>query len=153
MIAWSMDSTYWWRPSNVSTAVTKGVEANINFQVNKALTVNLNYTRLSAIDTITDKWLIYRPRHQYKGTINCKNYNDRLNCYLTGRYLSKRYTVDDNSRFLKGYFVADANISCKLTKFAELTLTVNNVFDRDYQEEEDYPMPGASFLLGTKLTF
>lgn len=152
MITWAMDDAYWWRPSNVNTAVIKGVETSLTCQVNKDLKLNLNYTRLSATDTATNKWIIYRPRHQYKGSISY-NFNDKLNCYLAGKYLSKRYTTDTNSRFLKSYFAADANVSYKVTKFGEITLTVNNILDRDYQEEEDYPMPGTSFMLGTKFTF
>jgi outer membrane cobalamin receptor len=152
MIEWTVDSTYWWRPANVNTAKTDGIEASCKYQLTKDIKLNLNYTRLNATDTVTDKWLIYRPRHTYKGTVNY-NFNEKLNCFLTGRYLTKRYTNSENSNFLKSYFVADMSISYKLTKFAELKLTVNNIFDRDYQEEEDYPMPGTSFFIGTRLTF
>ena len=149
MIQWADDGTGWWRPSNVNTAIIKGTEAYVNYQITKPLKLKLNYTRLSAIDNVTKKWLIYRPRHEYKGTLV---YNDdRFNCYVTGRYLTKRYTLPDNSRFLKSYFVADGNISYKVTKFGEIYLTVNNVFDRDYQEEEDYPIPGTSFMVGMKI--
>lgn len=149
MIAWTMDETYWWRPSNINTAVTKGVEAYMNYRVTKAVKLNMNYTRLSAIDEVTKKWLLYRPRHEYKGTVY---YNDdKFNCYLTARYLTKRYTVDNNSGFLKSYFVADGNISYKVTKFGEVYLTMYNIFDRDYQETEGYPMPGTSFMLGLKI--
>ncbi|MDD5449707.1 MAG: TonB-dependent receptor [Candidatus Omnitrophica bacterium] len=152
MIAWTMGSDFWWRPTNVNRAVTKGTEVNLNYQVTDSLKLNLNYTRLSAIDEITNKWLLYRPRHEYKGSINY-NLKDRWNFYLTGRYLSKRYTTDDNSRFLENYFVADASISYKVTKHGEINLTVNNILDEDYQEEEDYPMPGTSFLAGVKISF
>jgi outer membrane receptor for ferrienterochelin and colicins len=151
MISWTMDETYWWRPSNINTAATKGVEAYLNYQMTRAMKLNLNYTRLSAMDEVTKKWLIYRPRHEYKGTLYYTD--DRFNCYLTGRYLTKRYTVDDNSRFLKSYFVADASISYNLTKFGAIYLTVYNILDRDYQEEEGYPMPGTSFMTGIKLKF
>ena len=152
MIAWTMDNTYWWRPTNVNTAVTKGLETSLNCALTKNIKLNLNYTRLSATDEITDKWLIYRPRHEYKGAIDYR-LGENTNLYLTGRYLSKRYTVSDNSRFLKDYFAADANLSYKIFKCAQVSLTINNIFDRDYQEEEDYPMPGTSFLAGVKLSF
>lgn len=152
MIAWTMDDTFWWRPSNVNRAVIKGVEANLDFHMNKALGVNLNYTRLSATNTATHNWIIYRPRHEYKGTISY-NFIDKANLYLTGRRLSKRYTTEDNSTFLKGYFVMDANCSYNITKFAQLTLTVNNVLDENYEEEEGYPMPGTSAVAGMKLKF
>lgn len=152
MIAWSVDDTQWWRPSNVNTAITEGVEASLDYQATRALKLNVNYTRLSAINNATKKWLIYRPRHQCKGGI-AYDLTDRLNCRLSGRYLSKRYTVEDNSSFLKDYFVADAYISYSIFKSGEITLTVNNLLDRDYQEEQGYPMPGTSFLAGAKIKF
>jgi len=152
MINWASDDDIYWVPSNVDNAVTKGVETNLNYQIIKDLKLNLNYTRLSATNTETSKWIVYRPRHKYKGSVNY-SFNDRLRIYFTGRYASKRYTETNNVNFLKSYFVADTNISYKITDFAEASLAVYNLFDRDYQEEAGYPIPGTSFLLGTKLTF
>ena len=152
MINWTMDNTFWWRPTNVDTAVIKGVEANVNFEITKALKANLNYTRLSATNNVTHQWIIYRPRHEYKSSMTY-DVTDRLNFYIAGKLLSKRYVTTDNSRFLKSYFIADTNISYKLAKFATLTMTVYNLFNRNYEEEEGYPMPGTSFILSTRLTF
>ncbi|MCX5715893.1 MAG: TonB-dependent receptor [Candidatus Omnitrophica bacterium] len=151
MIAWTMDDTFWWRPTNVNSAVIKGVEANFTVEPVKNLKLNANYTRLSAIDTATKKWLIYRPRHECKGTISYL-FNNRLNLYVTGRYLTKRYTTESNSRFLKPFFVADANIEYELNRNSKVTLGVTNIFDKNYEEQEDYPAPPFSFLLGLKFT-
>ncbi len=58
---------------------------------------------------------------------------------LIGRYVSKRYTDDQNRDKVNNvygshdpYFVADARISYKLFKFTTLSLSVDNIFDRDY---------------------
>lgn len=58
---------------------------------------------------------------------------------LIGRYMSKRYTDDQNrDRVNKVYgshdpfFVVDGRISYKVFKFATLSLSVDNIFDRDY---------------------
>jgi outer membrane receptor for ferrienterochelin and colicins len=152
LIAWQEDNAYWWRPSNVNAATIKGVETNLTCQITKSLNLNMNYTRLSALNDTTKKWLTYRPRHEYKATVYY-NLDDKLKWYLTGRYISKRYATEDNSRFVKSYFTAYTSICYNVTKFAEINLTVNNIFDRDYQEVEGYPMPGTNFLLGAKLKF
>lgn len=152
MIDWTMDDTFWWRPTNVSTAVIQGVEANFNSQLTKALKLDFNYTRLSAVDSSSQKWIIYRPRHEYKGRFSY-NFRDKMGLYLTGRYLTKRYVTTDNRRFLKGYFVTDAAASYQLNKFTEITLNVTNLLDRDHEEVEGYPVPGTAIYLGTRIKF
>ncbi|MCM8781625.1 MAG: TonB-dependent receptor [Candidatus Omnitrophica bacterium] len=151
MINWTMDDAFWWRPTNVGTATISGVETNLNYQFSKSLKANINYTRLSAIDENTKKWLSYRPRHQYKGTINYNH--EKFDCYITAKYQTKRYTNAENSRFLKSYFIANANFEYAITKFTNVTLAINNIFDRDYEEEEGYPMPGTSVMAGIKIKF
>ena len=58
---------------------------------------------------------------------------------LIGRYVGKRYANDENTDTVSGvytsydpYFTADAKVSYKLTKFAAVSFSVDNIFDRDY---------------------
>lgn len=152
LISWTVDSADWWRPENIDQAVIEGLEADFDWYLTKDLKLNFNYTYLEAKDEKTDKWLIYRPRNQYKGKINY-HWSDRLGLYFMGRYITKRFTNKDNTRFLKEYFVADGNISYRINNFTEFLLTVTNIFDRDYEEEEDYTMPGRAYLVGGKIKF
>ncbi|HCC68633.1 MAG TPA: TonB-dependent receptor [Nitrospiraceae bacterium] len=70
---------------------------------------------------------------------------------LIGRYVSKRYSDDENRDVVNNvftsydpYFVADAKVSYKITKFAVVSLSVNNIFDRDYFAF--YKAPGRSWF-------
>jgi len=152
LISWQSDTSWWWRPTNLDKALIHGIEMNMDLQPFKRLKTNLNYTYLEAQDTTTCKWLIYRPHNTYKGSV-VYDLTDKLKLFFSGRYVTKRFADLDNTVFLKEYFVADSNISYKINDLTEFTLTVNNIFDRDYQQEYDYPMQGTSFLLGTRLQY
>jgi len=152
LIIWNPDANGWWRPENVSTAIIQGMELNTDFVIWESLKANLNYTLLYAKDKETKKWLIYRPRHQYKLNLNYKTEND-WTYDLAWRYVTKRFTLDDNLRSLSHYWVADASISKKFCDIWEFQISAKNLFDQDYEEEEGYPMPGTQILTGLKCEF
>lgn len=77
---------------------------------------------------------------------------------LTGRYVSKRYTDDENRDGVNNvytshdpYFVADAKVSYKITKQATVSFSVDNIFDRDYFYY--YKAPGRSWFGEVTLKF
>jgi len=58
---------------------------------------------------------------------------------LIGRYVDKRYGTDTNTDIVDGvygsydaYFVADAKASYKVSEYAEVSVSVDNIFDEDY---------------------
>ncbi len=64
---------------------------------------------------------------------------DQFSASLIGRYVRKRYSNDENKDTVDNvytsydpYFIADAKVSYKLTKFAFVSLSVDNILDRDY---------------------
>ncbi|MCX8118457.1 MAG: TonB-dependent receptor [Desulfobacterota bacterium] len=70
---------------------------------------------------------------------------------LIGRYVSKRFTDDQNrDRVNRVYgshdpfFVVDARLSYKVLKFATLSLSIDNLFDKDYFWS--YKAPGRSWF-------
>jgi len=152
LIIWNVDSTSWWRPENVSSALIHGIEWNSDFLIWEKLKANFNYTLLYAKDRDTKKWLIYRPRHQYKLNLNYKTENNWT--YDLGlRYVSKRFTIDSNLDSLSCYWLADASITKKLKDSWEVQLSAKNIFDQDYEEEKGYPMPGPQLLTTIKYEF
>jgi outer membrane cobalamin receptor len=40
----------------------------------------------------------------------------------------------------------------KINKNAQINFEINNIFDRMYQEERDYPMPGRAFYGGINIS-
>lgn len=147
LIEWAVDNTGSWRPSNISTALTKGIEADFTYRLNKSFKLNVNYTRMIAKNTSTDRWLPYRPKHQYKAKVSY-DLGKNFSVYLTARYLSDRYTGVYTPK-LKSYFVMDGNISYKITDKMKVELTVNNILDQDYEEQVGYPMPPTTIYIST----
>lgn len=152
LIIWNMDSSYWWQPENISSAKIQGVELNTDFVIWEKLKANLNYTYLYAKNKETKDWLLYRPRHQYKLNLNYKTEGGWTYDWAW-RYITKRFTVDNNLRSLGHYWVADASIAKKFGDIWEFQISAKNLFDQDYEEEEGYPMPGTQVLTSLKCEF
>ena len=152
MIDWTVDDSWWWKPQNLGSASMKGVELETEFVLKKHLKANLNYTYLEAKDENTKKWLIYRPRHLYKLRL-VYSPTSKLEMSLNAIYKTKRFTNADNTDHLKHYAILNLNSSYKINGSIQLFFEVKNIFDRNYQEERDYPMPGRAFYGGIKVNF
>ncbi|MBU2541168.1 MAG: TonB-dependent receptor [Candidatus Omnitrophica bacterium] len=152
LIEWTVDDSWWWRPENVSSASIRGAELETEFVTNDHFKANFNYTYLRAKNKDTKNWLIYRPRHLYKLKLTYSPV-PRYELGLSGIYKTKRFSNASNTTFLKAYFIMNMNLSYKINDFAQILFETKNIFDRTYQEERDYSMPGRAFYSGFKLTF
>ena len=152
LIEWTVDNNWWWRPQNVSSATIKGVEFETEFVLKEYLKANFNYTYLEAKDTNTKKWLIYRPRHLYKFKF-IYSPTSKFELGLSTIYKTKRFANADNTVHLKHYCVPNLNFIYRINKNVQIDFEVNNIFDRMYQEERDYSMPGRAFYGGMKISF
>jgi outer membrane cobalamin receptor len=152
LIIWNEDSSSWHRPENMAQAIIRGVELNSDFMLWKRLKTNLNYSYLYAKDKNTKNYLIYRPQHQYKLNLDYKTENGwDIDCGF--RYVSKRFTIEDNTNTLSPYWVVDTSISKELWDIWELRLSGKNIFDRDYREIQGYPLPGRQITTSLKCEF
>ncbi|MBI4607507.1 MAG: TonB-dependent receptor [Candidatus Rokubacteria bacterium] len=72
------------------------------------------------------------PRHQL--TLGARYANPALlNVSVQGRYVSDQFEDDDNSLRLGDFFVLDVTLSRALSKWGEVFLAVENLFDRTYE--------------------
>lgn len=152
LIIWNVDDTMWWRPQNLNSAILQGVELNSDFIIWRKIKANVNYSYLYAKNKDTKNWLIYRPQHQCKVNLNYKTDNDWTFDWAY-RYVSKRYTVDNNQGSLTDYWVVDASLGKKFLDSWEVQLSGKNIFDHDYEEESGYFMPGPQVLTSVKCEF
>ncbi|MFN3699577.1 MAG: TonB-dependent receptor domain-containing protein, partial [Dictyoglomus sp.] len=77
---------------------------------------------------------------------------------LTGRYVSKRYSRDDNKDKVNGvytsydpYFVVDGKVSYKVTKNAIVSFSIDNIFNRKYFDY--YKAPERSWFTEITIKF
>ena len=145
---------------NTSRAVFKGLETSILTKMGKRFFSRVSYTCLDAQDKSpgllgrTEKELQYVPNH--KTDLEIGYHTDfGLSLEFLGSYNGRRYYYDSNNQQhrLGGYFVGNLKISQRLLKNWEGALFVENIFDRNYQEEEGYPQPGRNFLFSIKGIF
>ncbi len=148
---------------NAGKAESKGVELEVEQRFDKRLRLFANFTYTNAKikennakpETVGKK-LTDVPERMFN--IGGDFEKGDFSASLTGRYVGKRYANDENTDTVSGvytsydpYFTADAKVSYKLAKFATLSFSVDNIFDRDYFSY--YKTPGRSWFGELTLKF
>jgi outer membrane cobalamin receptor len=137
--------------TNFDRVILQGIEVGFDGRIFRRLTFNTDYTYLDAYEDETEYWLPYRPTHKVDWSLSYL-FRFGLTAYSSGQYVSRRVTPHPESEQLPHYFVANLKISQKLFDRFHPFLEIKNVFDEDYEEEKDFPMPGRTFLGGIKVT-
>lgn len=148
---------------NAGKAESKGVEIEAEQRFDKWLRLFANFTYTNARIKENDakpeaegKRLTDVPERMFN--IGGEFERGQFSASLTGRYTGKRYSNDENKDTVNNvytsydpYFTADAKVSYKITKFATLSLSIDNIFDRDYFAY--YKAPGRSWFGEITLKF
>jgi outer membrane cobalamin receptor len=136
---------------NLDRVILQGIEVGFGGSAFSRLAFNIDYTYLDAYEDQTEYWLAYRPSHKVDGNLRYL-FRFGLTAYASMQYVSRRVTPHPESEQLPHYFVANLKVSQKLFDRFHPFLEIKNVFDEDYEEEKDFPMPGRTFLGGIKVT-
>ena len=152
LIEWTPDAFWVWSPENVTSVAIKGAELETEFVVRKHLKANFNYTYLEAKNKHTKKWLIYRPQHLYKLRL-IYSPTPKYELGLSAIHKSKRFTNTNNTNLLEHASVLNLNLAYNINDDLQILFEAKNIFDRHYEEEKNYSMPGRAFYGGFKLTF
>jgi iron complex outermembrane receptor protein len=148
---------------NVGKAESKGVEIEAEQRFDKWLRLFANFTYTNAKikendakPEIVGKKLVWFPERMFNAGADIEK--GPFSASLVGRYVSKRYSNDANSdkenhvwTSYDPYFVADAKVSYKLTKFSTVSFSVDNIFNRDYFSY--FKAPGRSWFTQLTLKF
>jgi iron complex outermembrane recepter protein len=148
---------------NAGKAESKGIELEAEQRFDFGLKLFANYTYTNAIlkenqanPATVGKKLIGVPENMFNAggsyTIG------PVTASLTGRYIGKRYGSDDNSDEVNHvftsydpYFTADAKVSYKFAKYAELSLSADNIFGENYYGY--YPGLGSAWFAELTLRY
>ncbi|MFC1581570.1 TonB-dependent receptor domain-containing protein [Candidatus Neomarinimicrobiota bacterium] len=116
-----------------------------------------NYAYLQMNDFNESEPVLYRPEHKMK--INLELKGNRQSLGVSGRYTSKqRYEdflgkweasgsyVQFPLKWLPATFVVDAILKQSIGSI-EINLKIQNIFNREYQIIQDFPMPGRTWLI------
>ena len=152
LINWAPDSSYVWKPTNLNDAEIYGTEISATYVPIEFATLTGNYTYLHAVDKNTDEFIDTKPRHQINASIDLGPW-EKTNLRLQGKYL-KYYNKP--SRKTSSYTTVDLVLKHPFAfKYFDLegSFGVKNIFDRDYEINECYPMPGRALFANLTALF
>jgi iron complex outermembrane receptor protein len=168
-ILWSPAIAGYWRPENLRSVLSQGIESNLNFKKTVQhftieSTISYTYTNSKNLEQIRDldeskgKQLIYTPFHQQKSFLYAAYKSQFLR--IEQQFVGRRFTTTTNTEYLPSYFLANFSLGKDLGKTINykkasfiLELNCQNIFNYQYQSMAFYPMVGRSFELVLRTKF
>ncbi|MCL7996950.1 TonB-dependent receptor [Brucella sp. 21LCYQ03] len=139
-------------PYNVARAKITGFEATLSHRFNERWGVKGSIDLKRPIDEDSDNDLAYRERVKATAEVSYKPV-DKLD--LTGRLLygGPRFTNAANTNKLDPYVTADFVALYDIDAQSQFKLSVENIFDKDYQTTSGYIAPGRTINIGLTRNF
>jgi len=149
---------------NTARAEIRGIEVELEQRLDMGLRLfaNLTYNEDANVKKnetkpeTEGKWLTDVPQRMFN--LGVELTKDSFSGSLVARYVSKRYQNDENTDTVGDvytsydpYFVTDLKLSYKLTKFATVSFSVDNIFDKAYFAY--YRAPGRKWFTELTLKF
>lgn len=135
---------YFSQTLNVDKATTQGFELTTAFDITDALSLTANYTFLDTEQKSgpdKGKPLSDSPKHAINAKLSWL-VDDRLNTWLRASYRSSRHRSDELIRSqlgdYKAYATVDIGAAYKLSKNLTVSASINNLFNKDFQEYGRY---------------
>ncbi|MHC4455229.1 MAG: TonB-dependent receptor plug domain-containing protein, partial [Planctomycetota bacterium] len=153
LIQWApIDSSgFIWRPQNLSSVRTEGVEVEAVVKPFKGLTLRGTFTKTSTRDA-HHKELIRQPRTQ--GAVNI-NYNflEKFNINIDDTIVSHTRAGFNprGERTNDGYNKLDVAFTYDYSKHFQAYSRIENILNEHYDETLGFRSPGARFFFGVKL--
>jgi vitamin B12 transporter len=151
-----------WRPINIKNVENYGLESAFeNYLIIGKWTLkyglNYSYTHAKEVKSYINmpsngKQLIYTPMHNGNLFFSTSFLNYSL--LFSSSYTGSRYT--ESYKELESYTLCNIGLEKKI-KFKKhamsLSASVNNLFDKAYQNQEWYAMPGRNWVASLKYSF
>lgn len=150
LIVWMPDTTGKWAPQNIYRTRSRvfSLSGNLETRFEKlVLKANASFSLNHSINDDPDsayyqKRLTYVPLYKTAFNLNAE-FDQWIGFNMLFRQVSERFTTEANSVWLTPYYVMDV----KLNLFFAF-VSVENIFDAQFQEIQGYPQPGRTFRAG-----
>ena len=156
LIVWTPDPvTFIYSPINIGQARIAGGESELKLVPVEQVTWAISYTYMDSADQTNGGYVPGIP------AVQAKSYLDMIlpsatKVYIEGRYV-RNYIVPDIPNPTRQYTVADAKVSQPVqlgqNMRVEVYAGVKNMFNRQYEVNAGYPMPGREWYGGASLVF
>lgn len=159
MIQWHPGEYAYWTADNIQSVNSTGLESSVvldyaHDKLNAGLNAGYSLTRAVAggtgiqNDVSIGKQLLYIPEHQVNASFRI-GFSYFYSAWVAD-FTGKRYITVDNSRYLPGYIINNFITGIKLpvkNVLIDINLTIDNLFNKNYQSIAFYPLPGRSYFL------
>ncbi|MDL1964539.1 MAG: TonB-dependent receptor plug domain-containing protein [Deltaproteobacteria bacterium] len=135
---------------NLATTTRKGGEVSMDLKPWEMANLNLSYVYLLAKNDDTDLYLIEKPQHTFKYTMNIK-WNDFALIHK-GEYTSSYYSDSANSIEIPGRYIGDIRVERSWRDWL-VYLDVTNFLDKNYEKYYGKPGNERVFRLGVQRDF
>ncbi|RMD85817.1 MAG: TonB-dependent receptor [Candidatus Dadabacteria bacterium] len=141
---------------NISKATSSGVEFEGKINPAPNLSARAFYSYTDTEDEDTGKSLLRRARH--RGSLGLTyNLLEKGTIGVSMRFVAGRYDTDFSSSTpkrvkLPAYAVTNLRFSYLAAKSLELSLSLRNIFDRDYEDISGFGVEGRAFFFGMNLS-
>jgi len=150
-----------WLPENYQKITSRGIELSIDLKYNPFFALRGYYFFGRSLDvsdpsdpTTYEKQLIYIPQQQSSITIEATPGIFTFTAAI--QYIGQRFYATDNSMALSPYAVTYISASARIDAGSlEMfpIVSVDDLFNREYEVAYEFPMPGRTYRLGLSLQF
>jgi len=142
---------------NIGKARHLGAEFSLSLKPQKNTALSGSYTLLKARNLSEDREsdkLEYRPEHRARLQAQYE-FLFGLSLTLAGNYVGQRSYLDDGGQDhgMPDYTIIDARVRQSLEDHLILVFEAKNIFDKNYQTEYGFPMPGRTLGAGMEIEF
>ena len=135
---------------NLATTTRKGREISMDLKPWEIVNLNLSYVYLLAKNEDTDLFLIEKPEHTFKYTMNIR-WNDFALIHK-GKYTSSYFSDSDNTIKIPCRYIGDIRVE-RSWKDWLVYLDVTNFLDKEYEKYYGRPWNERIFRLGVQWNF
>jgi vitamin B12 transporter len=144
-IRWLMAPDFTYHPQNIDHYTGTGINANLTTKLSPATTAEFGYTYLDSRDQNGGN--SGDPRNSFHIKLNM--HDGKWSQSIYGIYQDQNGAVSNQ---VSSHFIVNTNTNFSLTKQASLFLTINNLFNKQYQAIKYYPADSRTVLFGIKQT-
>jgi iron complex outermembrane receptor protein len=154
LIQWIPTTAGFWSPTNTDETRNIGIELSANYKTtirNHRIEINTNYSYTDARDLETDKQLISVPKNRFNGLFNYSNKN-----WSAFYQILFNYDVDFLVDTIPSFQVSNVGVDYTFSNFKnapKVGVIVNNIYNSNYQNTLNRPMPGINFQITTNINF
>lgn len=150
LINWAETSPFFWQPSNVDGATTRGLEltGSLNYGL---VSIRGNWTFLDATDDADGSRLIRRAKESGSITVGLdfSDVHAEVQMDITG----PRFSGSGNSQPMSGYRKSDVRITYAVNDIWKLKFRMENIEDKIYEEVAGYGVSGRAAYFGVSVSF